>query len=135
MVTFEKNGGTIGEDIYSHLSKIVKCLKSLGYSVESPAEIVGLSCAAHKVDLYAATHGGKRIILNVLNSEDPVDENHVIKLYAVMFDTKVDEAALLISSTLTDRAMELAKLYGVRIVDCSNVDKFCEELRDERAAS
>lgn len=117
-----------GSSLSRYLNNLEKWLDLQEYSVESPAKILGRSGVSHKVDILIEDSEGKRFIMDFISSGDLVREEEVVRLYAIRLDTNI-EVLMVVQQGLTEKATELAKLYGIRVLDTSSLSNLSSVLK------
>ncbi len=125
MLVPEKSNGS---SLSRYLNNLEKWLDLQEYSVESPAKILGRSGVSHKVDILIEDSEGKRFIMDFISSGDLVREEEVVRLYAIRLDTNI-EVLMVVQQGLTEKATELAKLYGIRVLDTSSLSNLSSVLK------
>ncbi|MFQ6135100.1 MAG: hypothetical protein ACE5KU_04725 [Nitrososphaerales archaeon] len=113
-------GKSKGSSMSKYLHNVEKWLDLQEYSVESPAKVTGRSGVSHDVALYGEDSRGRRFIMEFVSSDDLVREEEVVRLFAIRLDTNV-EVLMVVHPGLTKRAAELAKLYGITVLDTSGL--------------
>lgn len=110
-------------------------LQGKGYSVESPAQVVGQSGSRHSLDVFAIKNG-KTIAVQVAVDTKPVEPSAVISFFAKTFDIKPDRAVLVTIPAASEEAKRLETGYGVDVVedfDGSGVVKKLEALLEAKS--
>lgn len=96
--------------------ELVKMLESMGYAVESPAEVQGQSGSKHSLDVFAKKDGGT-VAIQVAVDTKPVEPNAVISFFAKTFDIKPDKSILITIPAASEEARRLETGYGVAVVE------------------
>ncbi len=117
-----------GSSVSRYLNNLEKWLDLQEYSVESPANIPGRSGVSHKVDILIEDSKGKRFIMDFISSGDLVRMEEVVRLYVICLDTNI-EVIMVVQQGLTEKATELAKLYGIRVLDTSSLSNLSSVLK------
>jgi predicted RNA-binding Zn-ribbon protein involved in translation (DUF1610 family) len=109
--------------------ELAKMLQSMGYEVESPAQVLGQSGSKHSLDVYAKKDGGT-VALQLAVDTKPVEPSAVISFFAKTFDIKPDKAVLVTIPAASEEAKRLEAGYGavVEDFDGSGVVKKVKEL-------
>ncbi len=123
------HGMTKGNGVNKYLQDAERLLDLQEYTVKNPAKVLGRSGVSHDVDIYGEDSSGRRFIIEFVFSDDLVSEEEVIRLYAIRFDTKVDEMMMVTHSGLTEKVEKLAKLYGIWVLNTSGRSGGSEFLR------
>ena len=98
-----------------------------GLRVEAPARLVGSSGAEYWAPLSAIGPDGKTIMVEIFVSHDLVDEEPVISAYAKILDTSPSQTFLLVMPKANRAANELAKSYGIKLIEGVSVDDLIME--------
>lgn len=96
--------------------QLAKMLESLGYEVESPAQVQGQSGSKHALDIYAKKQG-ETIAVQVAVDTKPVEPSAVIAFFAKTFDIKPSRAILVTIPAASEEAKRLETGYGVAVVE------------------
>jgi hypothetical protein len=96
--------------------ELAKMLQSIGYAVESPAQVLGQSGSKHSLDIYAK-RDGESVALQVAVDTKPVEPSAVISFFAKTFDIKPNRAILVTIPAASEEAKKLEAGYGVAVVE------------------
>ena len=91
-------------------------LQSIGYKVESPAQVQGQSGSKHSLDVYAEKDG-ETVALQVAVDTKPIEPSAVISFFAKTFDIKPSKAILVTIPAASEEAKRLEVGYGVDVVE------------------
>ena len=91
-------------------------LQSIGYTVESPAQVQGQSGSKHALDVYAQKDG-ETVALQVAVDTKPIEPSAVISFFAKTFDLKPSRAVLVTIPAASEEAKRLEVGYGVDVVE------------------
>lgn len=112
----------VSEIRYQVTDSLKRRLAALGLRIEIPGKLVGDSGVEHWVALSAVHPDGRTMLVDIHVSHDVVDEGPVISTYAKVLDTSPSEAYLLVMPRANLAAGELAKSYGIRLIEGISVD-------------
>jgi predicted RNA-binding Zn-ribbon protein involved in translation (DUF1610 family) len=96
--------------------ELAKMLQSIGYDVESPAQVQGQSGSKHSLDVFAKKDG-ETIAIQVAVDTKPVEPSAVISFFAKTFDIKPHKSVLVTIPAASDEAKRLETGYGVHLVE------------------
>ena len=91
-------------------------LESIGYRVQSPAQVQGQSGSRHSLDVYAEKDG-ETVALQVAVDTKPIEPSAVISFFAKTFDIKPKKAVLVTIPAASEDAKKLESGYGVDLVE------------------
>ena len=116
------------------IAPITEFLEENGFEVESPAFLEGKSGANHMFDM-AAYRGDKTrkvtVIDLVSSTENAVNEQPVIALFAKIFDVSPDNAYLIAIPKMSENGKKMAELYNIKIVEAKNQKEATKALKDK----
>ena len=93
-------------------------LSKKGVTAKAPAVIVGKSGVKHEFAFALAPDSGKpKVVVDTELSVKEVDEMKVLKFYVKVYDVSPEKAVLCVSPKLTSRAAELAREYGIEVLE------------------
>ena len=102
------------------LAPLKKILREVGYNVEAPSVLKGVSATSHSFDMACSkTEGGKRIIVTVDMAICDIvcSEEHVISVFAKAFDVSPSKSILIAVPALSDTAKKLANQYKLETIE------------------
>lgn len=116
--TYTVNERVIGELRNTLLldPELAKMMQSIGYTVESPAQVQGQSGSRHSLDVFAKKDG-ESVALSVAVDTKPVGASAVISFFAKTFDIKPNKAILVTIPAASEEAKRLEAGYGVAVVE------------------
>jgi hypothetical protein len=106
-----------------------------GFTVRSPASLKGKSGAKHSFDIVA--HKGDvdgpqgMIVVDLATSTgDVVSEQHVIALFAKVFDVSPEKAYLIAIPKLNENGKRMAELYNISTIEAENPKEATKALKE-----
>jgi len=109
-------------------------LENEGFRVEAPAKVEGSSGTIHEFDIGARYYYGKDkslfLVVEVVASEDEIDDRPVVRLFAKCYDTRPDVAILIAIPSLSDHARALCKLYKIMSIEASSIGGSIKKFQD-----
>ena len=107
------------------ITPIKELLTKEGFTVRSPASLKGKSGANHSFDLVAykgdANAPRKMMVVDLATSTgDVVSEQHVIALFAKVFDVSPEKAYLIAIPKLNENGKRMAELYNIHTIEAVN---------------
>ncbi len=111
------------------LEPLRKMLEEIGLIVESPGNIKGKSTQNHKFDIVCQKNDKKIVAINVVYSNIIVNESNVVELFAASFDCNVDLSILVAVPEVTVAAENLAKQYGITIIQGKDGNSLSQKLK------
>lgn len=107
-------------------ARVEEFLKREGYDIQESVHTVGRSGAEHEIDLLATKASGPlqhRIVVGFASSENEVDSEEVIKLYAKAYDVDAQDIIMVASPKLTEDAQQFARHYHIRVFDAEQLNR------------
>ncbi len=102
----------------SGFERVASGLSQRGIRAQSPASIVGKSGVKHEFALAVLQDAGKtKLVVDTELSVEPVKEMRVLKFYVKVYDVGPEKAVLCVSPNLEPRAADLAKDYGITVLE------------------
>ena len=93
-------------------------LNKKGAKAHAPASIVGKSGVKHEFAFALMPDSTKaKVVVDTELSVKDVDEMKVLKFYVKVFDVDSEKAILCVSPRLNERAANLAKEYGISVLE------------------
>jgi len=93
-------------------------LSKKGAKAHAPASIVGKSGVKHEFAFALMPDSTKaKVVVDTELSVKDVDEMKVLKFYVKVFDVDSEKAILCVSPRLNERAANLAKEYGISVLE------------------
>jgi hypothetical protein len=115
---------------------IQEFLTKEGFTVENPASVQGKSGAKHSFDIVA--YKGKVdapenvIVVDLAISDgDVVSEQHVIALFAKVFDFSPEKAYLIVIPRLSENGKRMAELYNIHAIEAKNQNEAIASLKKQ----
>lgn len=99
--------------LFSSLAE--KFLTDLNYDVKVPGKVVGSSGIQQEFDFIVKVEDGRLLAIDALFSNEPVDQQQIMREYGKIFDTKVE--AYIIVPSLNEETRKLAKIYNLNIIE------------------
>jgi DNA-directed RNA polymerase subunit RPC12/RpoP len=118
------------------LEELFKPLREEGLVVEGPVAIAGRSGVAHEfsfavwADTRAGRDKGKPIAVGLVHASERVKAPDVLALYAKSFDVGVEQKLILTRGAVDGEAKELAKIYGIEILESRNPKELIEKTKE-----
>jgi len=105
-----------------------------GFTVKSPASMKGKSGAKHSFDIVAhkgdANDPQQLIVVDLATStDDVVSEQHVIALFAKVFDVSPEKAYLIAIPKLNENGKRMAELYNILTIEAENPKEATKALK------
>jgi hypothetical protein len=113
---------------------IQEFLTKEGFTVENPASVQGKSGAKHSFDIVA--YKGKVnapenvIVVDLAISDGGVSEQHVIALFAKVFDFSPEKAYLIAIPRLNENGKRMAELYNIKIIEAEDSKEATKALKE-----
>ncbi len=108
---------------------VVRLLRERGFDVKAPKEVIGLSGVVHRFSL-AARRGGKEHIIDIVRSNEAVDEYRILALFGKMMDSSLKKAILIAIPKASENAKTLAGSLGIRVIEASCLDEVIDKITD-----
>lgn len=108
------------------LAPMKSMLESLQYRVSMPGSLVGGSGAEHNFDMIALKENREKmevVVVDVVSSNDVVDETPVATMFAKVFDVKPTKAFLVAIPRMNESGKKLSQLYGIEVIEAKNVEE------------
>lgn len=112
-----------------YLREIEKQLDLQGYFVDCRTKVAGRSGATHDVDLHIKDSMGRHFIVELKYSNTLIGEEEILRMFMISLDADVAGVLMVVHPGLTEKASELARLYGIRVLDISSLDRLSSILR------
>jgi hypothetical protein len=112
------------------IKPLLDFLHERGYDTESPGFMTGESEVEHFFDITAKSEGQSEVILalDFVVSDDDVEEDRVISMFAKVFDTIPPRSILVAFPGLTSKAKKLAEQYDIDVVETHDLSTLWKEL-------
>jgi hypothetical protein len=108
--------------------------EKLGLHTRYPAIVRGKSGVEHEFLAAfwkdAKCIGSPDVIIEIQSSDEAVNELTVLVLYAKMIDVGVKNVILAVLPKLNEEARKLAKIYGIKVVESTDLNKLIEEVKE-----
>jgi len=108
--------------------------EKLGLHARYPAIVRGKSGVEHEFLAAfwkdAKCIGSPDVIIEIQSSDEAVNELTVLVLYAKMIDVGVKNVILAVLPKLNEEARKLAKIYGIKVVESTDLNKLIEEVKE-----
>jgi len=89
-----------------------------GLKASAPSMIFGKSGVKHEFSFGVVNDSGAaKVVVDTELSVKEVEEMKVLKFYVKVFDVSPAKAILCVSPKLTDKARQLAKEYGITVIE------------------
>ena len=115
------------------LMPIRKILEDAGYEVEASGIVRGASGSSHGFDLVGSKiqeNQRKTVTLDMVVSDKVCGEEHVISVFAKMFDVSPAKSILIAIPALSDTAKKLAILYKLEVVEGAKPEEIAQGFRE-----
>lgn len=123
---------TLHEDLDLHSiifpENIRKSLEELGYQAESPGVLMGKTGIKHQFDIVCHDENATTAI-DVVYSDTIVNESHIMKQFAHVFDCNVNQSIFIAIPGVTEAALKLAAQYGISIIQGNDARQVIDELK------
>lgn len=116
---------------YLVMRPIGSVLEDFQFKVDMPGQIAGRSGALHRFDAIASRGASEVVVLDVIASDNQIDEVPVASLYAKIFDVAPSQAILIAIPSLTEKARKLASLYRITVIEAAGSQEASEQLKDK----
>ncbi len=116
---------------YLVMRPIGSVLEDFQFKVDMPGQIAGRSGALHRFDAIASRGSSEVVVLDVIASDNQIDEVPVASLYAKIFDVAPSQAILIAIPSLTEKARKLASLYRITVIEAAGSQEASEQLKDK----
>jgi hypothetical protein len=90
-------------------------LKELGYSIQAPAQIRGMSGVAHTFTIYASDIKGETVVIEIDDQQRP-KEIAILALYAKMIDINPSRTVFVTTKNIDQQTRKLAELYRIHLL-------------------
>lgn len=124
----EKSKSLLGFDESSVIDNVVQMLEEDG-KVERHFSIKGKSGVEHVFDI-SCICGGKRLLIDVAFSSQPIDDPVVLASFAKTFEVKDEDYLLIVWPGLSDSARNLANFYKIKMIQATNLSDLRSELKE-----
>jgi transposase-like protein len=114
------------------LRPLKDALEALNFTVRIPGMLRGASGMEHVFTLTASRrHEGKDevVVMDVVSSEGPADENPVIGLFAKKYDTNPDRSILVAIPAVGNGGKRLASLYRIDVIETVSASEATGKLK------
>ena len=112
------------------IKPLLEFLHQRGYDTDSPGFMTGESEVEHFFDITARGEDQNEVILalDFEVSDEPVEEDKVISMFAKVFDTNPPRSVLVAFPGLTRKARKLAEQYDIDIVETRDLGTLWKDL-------
>jgi len=108
------------------LAPLKKIMRDVGYSVEAPSVVKGVSGTSHNFDMVGSkTEGSKRTIVTIDMAicDGVCGEEYVVSAFAKAFDVSPSKSILIAIPALSDKAKKLANQYRLEVIEGEKPEK------------
>jgi hypothetical protein len=109
---------------------LVEFLRAMGYAVEAPKVLAGLSGVEYVFDA-VGERDSELIVFALASDPHAVDEQAVVTYFAKVFDVRPTRSILIATPALTPRAKRLADLYNIQTFEGENLTQIIEQMKKE----
>jgi hypothetical protein len=102
-----------------------------GYELQHDVKVTGRSGAVHDIDLLAVKKSGAfehRIVVGLATSDNEIDSEEVIKLYAKAYDVNASDIVLVALPRLSEDAVQFASHYRIKVLTGTDLEHIQEKL-------
>jgi Thaumarchaeal output domain 1 len=113
------------------MKPIGDALEEFQFQVQMPGQLPGRSGVLHRFDAVASKSSGDLVVIDLIASENPIDEEPVAALYAKIFDVTPTQAILITIPSAIEKAKRLASLYRIVIIEASNPETAADQMKEK----
>ncbi|MFQ6134498.1 MAG: hypothetical protein ACE5KU_01620, partial [Nitrososphaerales archaeon] len=124
----EKAKSLLGFDESTVTDNVIQVLEEKG-EVERRFSIKGKSGVEHVFDI-SCISGGKRLLIDVAFSSQPIDDSVVLASFAKTFEVKDEDYLLIVWPGLSESAQDLVKFYKIKMIQATNLNDLRSELKE-----
>ena len=109
--------------------KIEDLLKSLGYEVNTPYYMNGVSGLKHKFDIHGyRKNNSHRLLINIHISDKLLDEAAIINSFAIDFDIYPLRTTLIAIPGLSESSKQLLSIFKVNVIEAKDIETALKNL-------
>lgn len=123
-------GKSVRRDAIILIEPLRRLAEQLGYTAESPGNLLGKSGINHQFDIVCYDNQtNKIIVIDVVYSNVLVNESHLMKQFMASFDTKPSESIMICAPAVTEVTEKLAKQCNITLIEGVKMEDISEGLK------
>ncbi|MEM1546054.1 MAG: hypothetical protein QXY40_04790 [Candidatus Methanomethylicia archaeon] len=113
------------------ISRIKDLFTSLGYRVETPGYVEGISGLKHRFDIYASKQNNSvRMLISIYVFDKPIDERAIMNSFAVSFDIYPLQSIIIAIPGISESARQFSQVLKTNIIEASNIEQALEKFKN-----